>query len=87
MAEPKIAAICDHGNGMSPGRPIRVRIVPVSASAPSAAMLVAPAREAKATRPRPAVEVVVERRTLTTYDLAYESPYENPYAVVSGVPR
>jgi transposase len=62
-------------------RPVAVR--------PYRVVCVAPEREAKATRPRPGVDMTVERRTLTTYDLAcdlaYESPYETPSALVSGV--
>jgi len=58
------------------------------AAHPYRSVLVASKRETKAPkalRPRPAVDVAVERRTLTTYDLAYDPAYESPYAVVSGV--
>jgi transposase len=55
------------------------------AARPYRAVCLAPEREATATRSRPPVDVTVERRTLTTYDLACESPYETAYASVSGV--
>jgi transposase len=56
------------------------------AAHPYRSVLLTPEREAKASRPRPPMDVAVERRTLTTYDLAYDQPYETPYASVSGVP-
>src|SRR5579862_4050853 len=38
IAKPKIESVCHHGNGISPGRPTCVRMVPVAASAASAAI-------------------------------------------------
>jgi transposase len=52
------------------------------AAHPYRSLLLAPEREGKSTRPRPTGDVTVERRTLTTYDLAYENQYD---VVSSGV--
>jgi hypothetical protein len=38
IAKAKIARVCDHGKGISPGRPLRVKAVPVKASPARAAM-------------------------------------------------